>query len=133
MQTPQAPQSYVPYPPVPPPAPDPDGRMTDEELAPYRRRGRISSVVMFILGGAGLWYISYLLNTGDGVPIKLIFVAALGIVFGLAGLIEPLIMYRHKPEGKRFPRTVNLVFLLTLMLMFAAVYGIMSLFGLHWS
>lgn len=126
----QAPQSYAPYPPVPP---DPNGPMTDEELAPYRRRGRWSSLLMFAFGGGGLWYISHLLNNGDRVPIKVIFIAALGLVFGVGALVEPLIMFRHKPEGKRFPRTVNYVFALFLVLMFAAVWGIMSAFGLHWT
>lgn len=130
MQAPQPPQSYVPYPAVPA---DPNGPMSDEELAPWRRRGRWSSLLMLVIGGGGLWFIDHLINTGGKIPMKLIFIAALGIVFGIGGLVEPLIMYRHKPEGKRFPRTVNYVFALVLVLMFAAVFGIMSVYGLRWT
>jgi hypothetical protein len=111
--------------------PEPAGPMSDEELAPYRKRGRLASVGMLVVGGAALAYIDYLVDHGDKIAMKLIAIAALGLSFGLGGLIEPLIMYRHKPEGKRFPRVVHLFFVLILVLMGVAAFGIISVYDLR--
>lgn len=107
------------------------GPMTEEELAPYRRRGRWSAVFMLFVGGASFYWVDHLVRNGDRIPMKLVGIVAIGFGSGLIGLFEPLIMYRHKPEGKRFPRSANLMMVLTVVVMAAIVIGIVLLYGLH--
>ena len=105
--------------------------MTDEELQPFRVRGRRNSLFMIVLGGAALYWLNHLVTTGQSVPWKLLAIVAIGVTFGVGGLIEPLIIYRHTPDGKRFPARAHWSMFLTLLVAVAVGYGVMQYYGLH--
>lgn len=113
------------------PLPAGDGPLTDAELAPFRSRGRKLSVFMIVLGVGALAWLDHLIKAGDKVPMKLLAIVAIGLTFGVGGLFEPLMMYRHTPAGKRFPRRAHFALFVCLLIAAGVGYGVVQYYGLH--
>lgn len=86
--------------------------LTEEDLANYRRRGR-KEAVLVILGGFALLAFNHFTAIHDHeIWPKAIYGGAVFIVLGFVAIFQPLIMFRHLPVGKQFPRSHIVLMLL---------------------
>ena len=104
--------------------------MIDEELRPFRVRGRWLSLLVLVLGGHELYRFDQLIRISERVPRKLQSIGAVLVAFGLVGLVEPLIFYPRAPDGKRFHRSALLAALLFFVLTFVVGYAVGQHYGL---
>ena len=86
--------------------------LTEEDLANYRSRGR-KEAPLIILGGVALLAFNHYTAMHDHeIWLKAIYGGAMFLVLGVVALFQPLIMFRHLPVGKQFPRSLIALMLL---------------------
>ena len=88
--------------------------LTPEDLARYRSRGRLKALLAMLGALALLAFNHYTAIHDHRIWPKAIFVGAMIFACGFAALFQPLIMFRHLPVGKQFPRSVTLLMLLAM-------------------
>lgn len=102
------------------------GPPTEAQLAQLRRRGR-RDAVLSIIGGLVLLIINHYTALNDHrIYPKAIFGGPMIIMCGVFGLFQPLIMTRHRPVGKYYPRSVLMLTLLAMAVGVAAGYQLYS-------
>ncbi len=88
--------------------------LTEEDLANYRRRGRLQAF-MVILGSFALLGFNHFTAIHDHrIYLKAIYGGGMTLVGGVFGLFQPLLMFRHLPVGKQFPKHVTALMFLAL-------------------
>jgi hypothetical protein len=90
--------------------------LTEADWANYRTRGRRDGFLV-ALGGAGLLAFNhfFLVVRSHQYSYKLLYGGAIFTVVGLFALGQPLIMYRHLPVAKHFPKSATLFLLLAIV------------------
>lgn len=83
--------------------------LTPEDLANYQRRGRLHALVIMLGALALLAFNHYTAIHEHQIWPKAIIGGSMILACGLAALFQPLIMFRHLPVGKQFPRSVTLL------------------------
>ena len=100
------------------------GPPTEAQLAQLRKRGR-RDAALSIIGGVVLLLLNHYTATHDHtIYPKAIFGGPMIIMCGVFGLFQPLIMTRHKPVGKFYPRSVLMLMLLAMAIGVAGGYEI---------
>jgi hypothetical protein len=88
--------------------------LTEQDLANYRRRGRLQSFLV-ILGSFALLGFNHFSAIHDHtIYLKAIYGGGMILVAGVFGLFQPLIMFRHLPVGKQFPKHVTALLILAM-------------------
>lgn len=100
------------------------GPPTEADLARLRTRGRRDAVIA-IMGGLVLLILNHweVMNE-QRIYTKLVYGGPMIVMMGVFGLFQPLIMTRHLPVGKYYPKTI---LLLTLLAMAAGAVGGMQI------
>jgi hypothetical protein len=104
------------------------GPPTEAQLAQLRSRGRRDAVISIVGGILLLIFNHYTAMNEHRIYTKAIFGGPMIIMCGIFGLFQPLIMTRHKPVGKYYPRSVFMLMLLAIAIGVAAGYQIYSLY-----
>ena len=89
-----------------------DGPPTEGELEELRKRGRRDAVIVMVLSTILLGINHYMAMSQGRFYPKLVFGGAMIATVGVFGLFRPLIMTRHLPVGKHYPKSVLLWMLL---------------------
>jgi hypothetical protein len=88
--------------------------LTEQDLANYRRRGRLQAFLV-ILGSFALLGFNHFSAIHDHrIYFKAIYGGSMILAAGVFGLFQPLIMFRHLPVGKQFPKHVTALMLLAM-------------------
>jgi hypothetical protein len=90
------------------------GPPTEAQLAQLRSRGRRDAVLSIVGGLLLLIFNHYTATNEHTIYPKAIFGAPMIIMCGIFGLFQPLIMTRHRPVGKYYPRSVLMLTLLAI-------------------
>ncbi len=102
------------------------GPPTEAQLAQLRRRGRRDAVFV-ILGGLVLLLLNHYSAIHEHrIYMKAVFGAPMIIACGIFSLFQPLIMTRHKPIGKYYPRSVLMLTFLAMAIGVGAGYELYS-------
>lgn len=102
------------------------GPPTEAQLAQLRRRGRRESVVCIAGGLLLLAFNHYTATNEHTIYPKAIFGGPMVFMCGVFGLFQPLIMSRHRPVGKYYPRSVLMLTLLAIVIGAAGGWQIYS-------
>jgi hypothetical protein len=102
------------------------GPPTEAQLAQLRRRGRREAAVCIAGGLLLLAFNHYTATNEHTIYPKAIFGGPMIIMCGIFGLFQPLIMSRHRPVGKYYPRSVLMLTLLAIAIGAAGGWQIYS-------
>lgn len=100
------------------------GPPTEADLARLRTRGRRDAVLAIMLGLLCLVLNHWEVMNEQRMYLKLIYGGPMIVMMGVFGIFQPLIMTRHLPVGKYYPKTI---LLLTLLAIAAGAVGGMQI------
>ena len=100
------------------------GPPTEADLARLRTRGRRDAVIAIMLGLLCLVLNHWEVMNEHRIYMKLMYGGPVGIMMGVFGLFQPLIMTRHLPVGKYYPKTILLFTLLAMAVGFVGGWQI---------
>lgn len=89
---------------------------TEADYARMRKRGRRDALVLIALSLVVLIINHRSVVNEHVMYVKAIYCGPMLIVFGIFALFQPLLMYRHLPVGKYFPRSVFFLMLLAIVI-----------------
>jgi hypothetical protein len=92
-----------------------DAPLTENELAQYHSKGRLQGIFIAVCGAGMLAFNHWMVLSSHRYSYKLLYGGTLFTLIGLFALYQPLIMFRHLPVAKNFPRSVNLFMLLAIL------------------